>query len=85
MYFYFIRIYNCLLFTKLNNANSEKIISKNKKIAIDFQYTPLFDSEINLDQIELSIIIPAYNEEKRLLKTISKIIYVKNYIFINFY
>lgn len=38
---------------------------------------PLIDSESNLDGIELSIVIPAFNEEKRLLKTIGKIINVR--------
>lgn len=37
---------------------------------------PLIDSPKNLEEIELSIVIPAFNEEKRLLKTIGKIISV---------
>ncbi len=44
---------------------------------------PLIDSEKNLDDMELSIVIPAYNEEKRLFKTIGKIIDVIFYLLLN--
>jgi len=40
----------------------------------------LINSEKNQDEIELSIVIPAFNEEKRLLKTIAKTINVRKSI-----
>ena len=59
---------------------SEKILHKNKQISIKEENFYLKDSINNIDDIELTIIIPAYNEEKRLDKTLRKLIQV-NYFF----
>jgi hypothetical protein len=48
----------------------------------DLNFTPLIDSESNRDEMELSIVIPAFNEEKRLSKTIGKIINVSTKAFL---